>query len=167
MKAYVALSMLVGAAFLSSSAFAQQRSIKDQLVGTWEVVSWEQVRPDGSKFHRFGANPKGIQIFDANGRFAIMFFAPDLPKIASNNPSTPSPEELKSLMGRSIAYYGTYTVDENNKVIDLKIEASSFPNQVGGENKRTVTLISANELTHQNTTPLTGGQINIGAKRAK
>jgi hypothetical protein len=167
MKAHVALTMLVGAAFLSSSAFAQQKSIKDQLVGTWEVVSWEQVRPDGSKFHRFGTNPKGVQMFDASGHFAVMFFAPDLPKIASSNPSTPSPEELKLLTGRSIAYYGTYTVDENNKVIDMKIEASSFPNQVGGNNKRTVTLISADELKHQNATPLTGGQIYINAKRAK
>jgi hypothetical protein len=167
MKAYVALSMLIGAAFVSSSAIAQQKSIKEQLVGTWEVISWEQVRPDGSKFHRFGANPKGLQIFDANGHFAIMFFAPDLPKIASNNPSTPTPDELKSLTGRSIAYYGTYTVDEAAKVLDLKIVASSFPNQVGTNNKRTITLITADELKHQNTTPLTGGQIYIGGKRAK
>jgi hypothetical protein len=163
----IAATTALGLALLPVCAVAQKKSLKDQLVGTWEVVSWEQVRPDGSKFHRFGANPKGIQIFDANGRFAIMILAPDLPKIASSNPSTPSPEELKLLTGRSIAYYGTYTVDDNNNVIDMKIEASSFPNQVGGNNKRTVTLISADELKHQNTTPLTGGQIYINAKRAK
>jgi hypothetical protein len=161
-------AIVLGLALLPGGAVAQQKSLKDQLVGTWIVESWEQVRPDGSKFHRFGANPKGIQIFDATGRFAIMFLAPDLPKIASNNPSTPSPEELKALTGRSIAYYGTYSVvDENAKIIDLKIEASSFPNQVTANNRRTITLISADELKHQNTTALTGGQIYIGAKRAK
>jgi hypothetical protein len=97
-----------------------------------------------------------------------MFIAPDLPKIASNNPSTPSPEELKALTGRSIAYYGIYTVvDENAKIIDLKIEASSFPNQVTNKNERTVTLISADELKYQNTTALTGGQIFVASKRAK
>ena len=111
-------AIVLGLALLPGGAVAQQKSLKDQLVGTWIVESWEQVRPDGSKFHRFGANPKGIQIFDATGRFAIMFLAPDLPKIASNNPSTPSPEELKALTGRSIAYYGTYSVvDENAKII--------------------------------------------------
>jgi hypothetical protein len=25
--------------------------------------------PDGSKLKQFGANPKGINVFDANGRF--------------------------------------------------------------------------------------------------
>jgi hypothetical protein len=162
------LLSLLAVGLLTGSSAAQQKSLKDQLVGTWIVESWEQVRPDGSKFHRFGNNPKGIQIFDASGRFAIMFIAPDLPKIASNNPSTPSPEELKILTGRSIAYYGTYTVvDENAKTIDLKIEASSFPNQVTANNKRTITLINADELKYQNTTALTGGQIYIAAKRAK
>jgi hypothetical protein len=50
---------------LPASAVGQQKSLKDRLVGTWQVVSWEQVRPDGSKFQRFGANPKGVHIFDA------------------------------------------------------------------------------------------------------
>jgi hypothetical protein len=27
------------------------------------------MRPDGSKLKQFGANPKGINVFDVNGRF--------------------------------------------------------------------------------------------------
>jgi hypothetical protein len=162
------LSMItaMGLALLPGSALAQQKSLKEQLVGTWTVVSWEQERPDGSKFQRFGANPNGVHVFDANGRYVVMFAHPDLPKIASNNPSTPTPEELKGLVGRSIAYYGTYTVDEGAKVITLRVEASSFPNQVGADNKRTITSLTAGELKYQNTTPLTGGQIQYAFKRA-
>jgi hypothetical protein len=121
----LSLSMItgLGLALLPGSALAQQKSLKEQLVGTWTVVSWEQARPDGSKFQRFGANPKGIHVFDANGRYVVMFAHPELPKIASNNPSTPTPEELKGLVGRSIAYYGTYTVDEGTKVITLRVDA--------------------------------------------
>ncbi len=48
----------LGLAFLPGSALAQQKSLKDQLVGTWTVVSWDQVNKDGSKFQRFGTNPK-------------------------------------------------------------------------------------------------------------
>jgi hypothetical protein len=151
---------------LPASAVSQQKSLKDQLVGTWQVVSWEQVRPDGSRFQRFGTNPKGVHIFDANGRYAVIFAHPELPRIASNNPSTPTPEELKGLVGRSIAYYGTYTVDEASKVVDLRVEASSFPNQVGGDNRRTITVLTADELKYENTRPLSGGQIHIGFKRA-
>jgi hypothetical protein len=42
---------------------------------------------------------KGITVFDANGRNYIMEARPDLPKIASNNPSTPTPEEAKAIVG--------------------------------------------------------------------
>jgi hypothetical protein len=58
-------------------------------------------------------------------------------------------------------------VDEGTKVITLKVDASSFPNQVGADNKRTITLLMADELKYQNTTALTGGQIYIAFKRAK
>src|SRR5438105_5446122 len=110
-------------AMLPGSAVSQQKSIKDQLVGTWTLTAWEQTRPDGSKLQRFGANPKGIHVFDANGRTYILFSRPDLPKIASNNPSTPTPDEAKGIVDGSIAYYGTYTVDEASKVITVKVEA--------------------------------------------
>src|SRR5262249_5875618 len=114
-----------------------------------------------------GANPKGIQVFDANGRVYILFSRPDLPKIASNNPSTPTPEEAKGIVDGSIAYYGTYTVDEGSKIITLKIDASTFANQIGADQKRTVTSIGADELKMVNTTVLSGGQISYTFKRAK
>jgi hypothetical protein len=156
----------LGFAFSPISAVSQQNSLKDQLVGTWTIVTWEQVRPDGSKFHRFGSEPKGVHVFDANGRYAVIFAHPDLPKIASNNPSTPTPDELKGLVGRSIAYYGTYSVDEGTKVITLRVETSSFPNQVGADNRRTITSLTPDELKYENTTALTGGQIYMTFKRA-
>jgi hypothetical protein len=53
----------------SSDSLAQQKLLKDQLVGSWTLVSSDQVRPDGSKLKQFRANPKGINVFDANGRF--------------------------------------------------------------------------------------------------
>jgi hypothetical protein len=152
-----------GVALLPGGAMGQV--LKQQLVGTWTVVSWEQDVPNAPKFQRFGANPKGYHIFDANGRFFAMFARPDLPKLASRNPSNPTPEEAKAIVGGSIAYYGTYTVDEASKIITMKIESSSFANQLDMDQKRTVTAISASELKMQNTTALTGGQIYYGFKK--
>jgi hypothetical protein len=157
----------LGLAVLPNSAVGQQKSLKDQLVGTWTLAAWEQTRPDGSKFQRFGANPKGIHVFDANGRTYILFSRPELPKIASNNPSTPTPEEAKGIVDGSIAYFGTYTVDEGSKIITVKVEVSTFANQVNADQKRTVTSISADELKMVNTTVLSGGQISYAFKRAK
>ena len=159
--------MAVGVALLPGAAISQQKSLKDQLVGAWTPVSWEQVKKDGSKFNRFGSNMKGFNVFDANGHFYLMFARSDLPKIASNNVSTPTPEEAKAIATGMIAYYGTYTVDEGTKTIILRIEASSLPNQLGMDQKRAITSISPTELKYTNSTIVGGdGQINVTLKRA-
>jgi hypothetical protein len=154
----------LGLAAGPSDVSAQQKSLKDQLVGTWLVVSWDQTNKDGSKFQRFGANPRGINIFDANGRFVAIFARADLPKIKSNSPSNPTPEEAKAIVSGAISYFGTYTVDEASKTIKLHTEASSYPNLVG-EQVRTITSLTADELKYFNPVPTTGGKIDVGLKR--
>ena len=157
-----------GLALCSGSAFAQQKSIKDQLVGTWTVTSQEQVRKDGSKVERFGANPKGIAIFEANGLFVTILARPDLPKLASNDPMNPSPAEAKALAVGSLAYFGTYTVDEPSKTILLKLEASTLPNQLGFEGKRVINTLTADELKYTNTTAVGDlGPVVTSYRRAK
>ncbi len=156
-----------GLALLPGSAISQPKSLKDQLIGTWTPVSWEQDVKNGPKLQRFGANPKGIHVFDANGHFVIMFARPGLPKLSSNNISTPTPEEAKTLITGMIAYHGTYTVDETAKIVTLKIEASSFPNQLGIDQKRTITSMTATEMKYINTTVVgNAGQIYVTMKRA-
>src|SRR4029079_6742235 len=113
-----------------------------------------------------GTSPKGVNMFDANGRYVVMFARPDLPKFAVPDPMKATPQETKAVSDGSIAYYGTYTVDEATKVVTLTIDASTFPNQVGADNKRTITMISSNELKYQNTNPTSGGQIHTTFKRA-
>jgi hypothetical protein len=157
----------LGFALLPGSAISQQKSLSEQLVGTWTVVSWEQTTKDGSKLLRFGPNPKGVNFFDANGHFFIMFARPDLPVIASNNASTMTPEEAKAIASGSIAYFGTYTVDETSKILTLRVESSSRPNQLEIDQKRAITSLTANELKYTNLTAITGSDINIAFKRAK
>jgi Lipocalin-like domain len=103
----IALGLL---ALLPGSAVSQQKTLKDQLVGTWTLVSWEQTRADGSKFQRFGANPKGVNTFDANGNFSLIIMRPDLPRIASGDPMKVTPEDGQAIARGAIAYFGTYTV---------------------------------------------------------
>jgi lipocalin-like protein len=158
----------LGLILLPGSTFAQQRSLKEQLVGTWTLVSWEQVLKDGTKQQDFGANPKGVTSFDANGNFFVMFARPDLPKIAATERTKVTPEEARAINVGSIAYFGTYTVDEPTKTVTLRIESSTFPNQLGIQSKRVITSLTADELKYTNTTVVGGnGQINTAYKRAK
>jgi len=161
-------ALLCLAASLSASpSLAQQRSLKEQLVGTWTLVSSDQVRPDGSKLRQFGANPKGINVFEANGRFFLMIASADNSKIASHNPDRTNSEEQGGLIVESIAYYGTYTVGEEEKVVFLHLDASTFPNQIGTDQKRAITSLTADELTYGYPATTSGVRVHQVWKRAE
>jgi hypothetical protein len=140
--------------------------LKEQLVGTWTLVSSDQVRPDGTKLRQFGSDPKGINVFDANDRFFVMIASADNLQIASNGRSHTNFEE-DGLIVESIAYYGTYTVNEEANVINLHLDASTFANQVGTDQKRTITSLTADELKYSSPAAISGVQVHQVWKRAK
>ena len=97
----------LGLILLPGNTVAQQKSLKEQLAGTWTLASWEQVLKDGTKRQDFGTNPKGVASFEANGHFFVMFARPDLPKVASNDRTKVTPQEAQAITVGSIAYFGT------------------------------------------------------------
>jgi hypothetical protein len=149
----------------ASNSLAQQKSLKEQLVGTWTLASSDQVRPDGSKLKQFGANPKGINVFDANGRFFLMIASADNLQIASNGRNQRNSEEDGPIV-KSIAYYGTYTVNEEVNVISLHLDASTFPNQIGTDQKRIITSLTALELKYSSPAVMSGVQVHQVWNRA-
>jgi hypothetical protein len=160
--------LLCFAAGLSASdVLAQQTLLKEQLVGTWLLVSSDQVRPDGSKLKQFGANPKGINVFDPNGRFLVMIASADNSQIAARDSAKANSEEIGGLIAESIAYYGTYTVNEAEKVVLFHLDASTFPNQIGTDQKRIITSLTANELKCTSPAAVSGAQVHQVWKRAE
>jgi Lipocalin-like domain len=149
---------------LSSSAISQQKSMKEQLVGTWTFVSSTTKLPDGSP--AWGTNPKGLLIFTENGYFSSQIVRSDLPKFASKNRAQGTPEENKAVVQGTIGTFGTYTVDETKKTYTLKFEGSSFPNRVGTEQTRPF-IIAGDELKVTNPSTTVGGSSEIVYKRAK
>jgi hypothetical protein len=80
-------------ALLPSSSIAQQKSLKEQIIGTWVIVSSDSTAPDGSKLQVFGPDPKGILVFDASGQTVQIIVNPGGPKFKINNRLTGTPEE--------------------------------------------------------------------------
>jgi Lipocalin-like domain len=154
----------LAAGLSASDSLAQQKSLKEQLVGTWTLVSSDQVRPDGSKLKQFGVNPKGI---NANGRFFLMVASADNSRTAARDPNETDQEEVGGLVAESIAYYGTYTVNDEVNGISLHLDASTFPNQIGTDQKRAITSLTANELKYSGPAATSGVQVHRVWKRAK
>jgi len=156
MKLRIAASLL--ALYLSAGAAAAAqpaRSLKEQIVGSWNFVVAEVAAPDGQKSFPFGETPKGILIFTADGRFAQIHIAGDVPKIASNNRMTGTPEEYAAIMRRSLSVFGTWTVDEAKKTVTYNIVSSSFPNWEGEAQTRNIDKLTDDEFV--NTNPNVGG----------
>jgi hypothetical protein len=156
------------AALFADNAVSQQRSPQEQLVGAWTLVSADSVRNDGSKVQVFGLNPKGTLIFTSDGHFALVQMRSDLPKLASDSRDRGTPEENKAVVQGSIAYFGTYAVNEAEKIITLQLEGSTFANLVGGsEQKRLITSLTADELKFVNPRTPSGATLEVGWKRAR
>jgi len=158
--------MIAALVLLAGEAAAQDLS--RQIVGTWDFVVAEVKAPDGKKSFPFGETPKGILIFTPDGRFAQIHVASDLPKIASNNRLTGTPEEYADIMRRSISAFGTYTIDEGKKTVTYHIVSASFPNWQGESQTRTIDKLTADEFINTNPNVAGGrGSASNFYKRAK
>jgi hypothetical protein len=147
------LALLV--ATITSASAQGAGNLRQQILGTWDFVVAEVKAPDGSKTYPFGEKPRGIIIFTPDGRFAQIHVASDLPKIASNNRLTGTPEEYAAIMRRSISVFGTYSIDEAKKTVTYHIVSASFPNWEGESQTRTIDKLTADEF--QNTNPNVAG----------
>jgi Lipocalin-like domain len=151
---------------MSQTVMSQQKSLKEQLVGTWIYVSSTAKRDDGSNVPR--PSLQGAVTYTADGRFHFITTRTDAPKYASGDGTRPSADEAMAIASGSIAYTGTYTVDDGTKTIHVNIETSTFPNLVGAPNqRRIVTSITADEMKFTNPRTLAGLTLEIVWKRAK
>jgi len=160
----VAVSALVLGTGLLANGAAQQKTLKDQLIGTWTFVGSTGKNPDGSPI--WGANPKGLLIFTDNGRYSSHIVRSDVPKFAAKNRLQGTPDENKAAVHGSIGTFGTYTVDEASKSFTVRFEASSYPNNTGTEQTRPFT-ITGDDLKITNPASSAGGQTELIYKRAK
>jgi hypothetical protein len=155
----------LGLPLLATGALGQQQSMKKQLLGTWTIVSWEQKKSDGTRLKQFGPSPRGIAFFDAGGRYIITVMRSDRAKYASNVIWQGTAEENKATAEGTQTYFGTYSVNEADRSIAIHIEASSFPNWNGTDQKRMVS-ITGDQLTLTYRPP-SGENVDVVWKRAK
>jgi lipocalin-like protein len=136
------MRMIFAALFVLALPFGASaqaaKSLREQLVGTWNFVIAEITTADGKKQLPFGDRPRGMLVFTADGHFSQVHVANGLPRIASGNRLAGSVEENKAILAGSLALFGTYTVDEAKRTLTFHIEASTFPNLEGVAQTRTI-----------------------------
>lgn len=98
--------------------------LRDELVGTFELVALELRRSDGEITHPYGVHPIGLFFFDSAGRYSVQLTNGD----RSGDQSS------------FLATFGTYVVDDHRSTFVLTPHGATDPDLIGTEVLRHVTF---------------------------
>jgi ketosteroid isomerase-like protein len=103
-------------------------SAATSIVGTWRLLRFEDF-DDGKVVRRFGEKPNGLFVYTADGHLMIQIANPANPVcITPAKSALPGPksdqvlssckaEQFERLLDGTVAYWGTYTVDESRGIV--------------------------------------------------
>src|ERR1700759_1867406 len=100
MSAFGALTLVM----LPAGAIGQQKSPKEQLVGTWTLVSSDTVGSNGARTPTFGAAARGVVVFAPGGRYTMIFANTNFPKFSSNNRTSGPAAENKAVVQGTLGH---------------------------------------------------------------
>lgn len=134
--------------------------IQADLVGTWTLVSVDNILPDGSRIQPYGPHPDGQLVLDPQGRYSVHIFRPGRTLFAAKDKAKGTPEEYRETVQGSNTHFGHYAVAPREGVLTFRIDHALFPNWEGTEQRRAFTL-NGDRLRYTVNTTTTGG-LEIG-----
>lgn len=143
------LALIVSATLAAVSGLAAETpAAAASLAGTWTLAAADDLRPDGTRVPAYGADPQGLLILGADGRYSLQLYRNERVKFASGNKRQGSPGEYEAAVLRMSSHFGRYVVDTAARTITFQIEFASFPNWDRTEQKRPFEL-KGDELSYR------------------
>jgi len=132
---------------------AEASAERAQLIGSWRLVSRQSRRSNGELESDPGLAtvPLGRLIYDASGHVAAQLSRKDrtVAMIAEECPAAVTtkgtPDTAQTILGYD-AYFGTYTVNEQEHIVTHHLEAALFPGDIGKSIERNF-AIAGDQLT--------------------
>jgi hypothetical protein len=106
-----------------------------QLLGAWRLVTWEEQTNRGLGYP-LGPDAIGQISYDASGRMSAQLTRSSQAHFVSEDWREAASQERSAAWVNYFGYFGTYSVDEENKAVIHRIEGSWFPNLVGTKQTR-------------------------------
>ena len=131
---FFATALLASASLtrLSSDATAQEKTLWQQLIGPWDLVSCT------NKQNPICSNPSGSVVYTVSGRYMVMLTEKGRPI--------------------EVANFGTWSVDEATKTLSYRVESALVPKSFvvqygeGSENKFPISSLTGDELKYSGAT---------------
>jgi hypothetical protein len=118
------------------------------LAGTWTLTAADDLLADGTRVPAYGAEPKGILIIDAEGRYSLQIYRTGRLRFAAGDKRRGTPEEFADATLGMSAHTGHCSIDPSDNRLVFRIESASYPNWEGTVQRR-VFRLSGDTLTWQ------------------
>lgn len=107
-------------------------SIKNELIGTWTLLSYIEVPINGTdSIFPMGKNPKGILIYGADDYMSVQISAGERVQYSTSDRFFAPEEEVIAGMNSYVAYCGKFEIDNYNAIVTYDISTSLYPNWEG------------------------------------
>ncbi len=97
-------------------------------VGTWKLMSCEAFRRSGNVLQIYGKNPVGRLFYDSTGNMSVHIMQAGRPNFKSETKFRATPDEMRSAYQGYEAYFATYAVDAERRIVYHQVNGGLFPN---------------------------------------
>jgi hypothetical protein len=111
-------------------------TIREQLLGTWRLVSYYTEGTDGSIVYPMGQDVSGFIMYAPDGYMSANLMVPGRPPYTGGMANTAAHEELAAAALGYFGYAGRYEVDEHARAVRHQIEVALAPNLAGSTQLR-------------------------------
>lgn len=123
---------LASATIKNSHDIVQNETLRKQLIGTWDLLSYQvEEKETGAFVDAMGPSPRGRVIFTEDGWVAFNLEGSDRYPAAKQS-------DYADLMKTLVAYIGRYRVEGNQWI--TQVHTAWAPEWVGTEQRRTVVV---------------------------
>jgi hypothetical protein len=134
---------------------------REHFIGAWKLVSAQYRRANGEILEMYGDHPIGVLMYAADGNMSVHIMRRDRPKFAVADRLGGTPEQILAAFQGYLAYFGTYTVDEEKRAVTHHIVGCLLPNWVGVDQVRFFEF-NDNRLTLRTPPLMIGGAEAVG-----
>lgn len=141
------ISVIAGAPLVGAQT--RQPSIREKVLGAWDLISWEETNSaTGEITYPCGKNVVGQIIYDASGRMSGQIMNLDRSKIGTRVGgnlawvSRLTGAEAIEVLGGCISYFGRYDIDEAKKIVTHHVIGDVRPTGVGDDRPRSVEFLA-------------------------
>jgi hypothetical protein len=146
---------------------ASPKSMKELIVGSWNLLLVDTVAEYGTRTPNYGPHPRGLVIFSPDGHYSLQAMSDIRAKFAANDKVKGTADEYKAAVLGMISFFGRYRLDEEEKMLTLHLDASSYPNWDGATQTRPIAVLTDDVLTWITPVSSAGGRAEVSFRRAK